>query len=234
MPAASLVDQHIQRLDRALSGPPALKRRMLTEARDGLDDAVRDLCDAGQPPAAAARQAVDEFGAVDEVAPAFQAELAASAARVVGLRVLAVFAVSAICSDLMWQGAPWTGPQPPLGYLVLSQGVDWLGKVAIAVALLGSVGLWLATRRGHHVPPTLLRGALLTLVGVISLVAVSGIALYSWSAGMWETALTWPPMIAGGLAMTTAAIWIGRAAATGLGAARLTTTPRRGNGPLSS
>ncbi|GAA1839324.1 permease prefix domain 1-containing protein [Asanoa iriomotensis] len=233
MPAASLVDQHIQRLDRALSGPRGLKRRMLTEARDGLDDAVRDLCDAGRPPAVAARQAVDEFGAVDEVAPAFQAELAASASRVLVLRVLLVFAVSAVCGDLMWQGAPWTGPQPPLGYLVLSAGVDWLGLVAIAAALLGSVSLWLATRRGHPVSPRLLRRAQLTLVGVLVVQAASGMALYGWSAGMWEAARTWPPMIVGGIAMTAAAVWIGRAAATGLGATRVAVLSR-GGGPEPS
>ena len=75
--SVSPVDQHIQRLDRALSGPGGLKRRMLAEARDGLDDAVRDLREAGEPPAAAAHQAIAEFGTVDEVAPAFQTELAA-------------------------------------------------------------------------------------------------------------------------------------------------------------
>ncbi|GIF70507.1 permease prefix domain 1-containing protein [Asanoa siamensis] len=218
--SASLVDEHIQRLDRALSGPVRLKRRMLTEARDGLDDAVRDLCDAGQPPAAAQRQAVTEFGAVDEVAPAFQAELAASAARVLGLRVLAVFAVTAICSDLMWQGAPWTGPQPPLGYLVLSASVDWLGKVAIASALLGSLTLWVATRRGRGVPRRVLRRATAGLVGVLTLIATTSTALFAWSAGMWDTALTWPPMIAGGVAMAAAAVWLSRAASTSLAASK--------------
>ncbi|MDG4822786.1 permease prefix domain 1-containing protein [Asanoa sp. WMMD1127] len=225
----SLVDQHIHRLDRALSGPSAVKRRMLTEARDGLDDAVRDLCDAGEPRVVAQRRAVAEFGSVDEVAPAFQAELAASAARVFGLRVVAVFGVSAFCSDLMWQGAPWTGPQPPAGYLLLSESVDWLGRVAIAGALLGSLALWLATRRGRAVSPRLLRGAMVALVVVLGLIAASGTALYGWSAGMWSGALTWPPMLVGGAAMTIATAWIGRAAVTGLGA--VTRTPRRGNGP---
>ena len=106
----ALVDRHIPRLDRALSGPAGLKRRMLAEARDGLDDAVRDLSEAGEPAAEARARRSREFGTVDEVAPAFQTELAASAARVFGLRVIAVFAVSAVCGDLMWQGAPWSGP----------------------------------------------------------------------------------------------------------------------------
>ncbi|MEV4618041.1 permease prefix domain 1-containing protein [Asanoa sp. NPDC049573] len=213
---ASLVDQHIRLLDRALSGPAGLKRRMLTEARDGLDDAVRDLRAAGHARSAAERAAVAEFGTVDEVAPAFQAELAASAARVLGLRVVTVFAVSAICSDLMWQGAPWTGPQPPTGYLLLSAGVDWLGKLAVATGLLGSVALWLATRYGRQVSARLLRGAVVALVAVLMLVAGSGLALYSWSAEMWDAALTWPPMIAGAVAMTAAGTWIARAASTSL------------------
>jgi hypothetical protein len=225
--SVSPVDQHIQRLDRALSGPRGLKRRMLAEARAGLDDAVRDLREAGQPPAAAAHRAIAEFGTVDEVAPAFQTELAASAARVFGLRVIAVFAVSAICSDLMWQGAPWTGPQPPAAYLLLSDSIDWLGRVAIGVAVLGSVALWWATRRGYAVPARLLRHAMAGLVGVLLLTAAGGIGLYGWSAGMWTGALTWPPMIVGGVAMAVAATWIGNAAATGLGAARPASGPRR-------
>ncbi|GIF50174.1 hypothetical protein DFJ67_2979 [Asanoa ferruginea] len=213
---ASLVDQHLRLLDRALSGPAALKRRMLTEARDGLDDAVRDLREAGQPLAVAEHAAVAEFGTISQVAPAFQAELAASAARVFGLRVVAVFAVSAICSDLMWQGAPWTGPQPPTAYLALSAGVDWLGRLSVAAGFLGSVALWLATRYGRPVSPRLLRTATIALAAVLTLVAVSGITLYGWSAEMWTAALTWPPMIVGGIAMTAAATWIARAAATTL------------------
>ena len=50
----------------------------------------------------------------------------------------------------------------------------------------------------------------------LALVAGSGIALYGWSAELWTAALTWPPMIAGGVAMTLAGTWIGRAAATTL------------------
>jgi hypothetical protein len=212
----SLVDQHIRLLDRALSGPAGLKRRMLTEARDGLDDAVRDLCEAGQAPVAAQRAAVAEFGTVDEVAPAFQTELAASAARVLGLRVVAVFAVWVLCGDLVWRGAPWSGPQPPAAYLVLSSAVDWLGIVAVGAGLLGTLALWLATRSGRVVSPRMLRGAILALVGVITLVVVSATALYGWSTEMWDAALTWPPMIVGGLALAAATIWIGRAAATTL------------------
>jgi len=218
--SASLVDEHLQRLDRALSGPRGLKRRMLAEARDGLDDAVQDLRSAGQPADRAQRQAIAEFGGVDEVAPAFQAELAASAARVFGLRVIAVFAVSAFCSDLMWQGAPWAGPRPPAAYLLLSDSVDWLARVAVGVALLGSIVLWLATRRGHVVPARLLRGAMGGLVAVLTLLGIGALALFGWSADMWTDALTWPPMIVGGVVLTVAATWIGRSAATGLRAAK--------------
>ncbi|MEV4537386.1 permease prefix domain 1-containing protein [Asanoa sp. NPDC049518] len=218
--SASLVDQHLQRLDRALSGPRGLKRRMLAEARDGLDDAVADLRAAGQPATAAQRQAIAEFGGVDDVAPAFQAELAASAARVLGLRVIAVFGVSAFCSDLMWRGAPWSGPRPPEAYLLLSDSVDALARVAVAVAVLGSLALWLATRRGRTVPTHVLRGVMAGLVAVLTLLGSGALALFGWSAGMWTGALTWPPMIVGGGVMAIAATWIGRSAATGLDAAR--------------
>ncbi len=57
------------------------------------------------------------------------------------------------------------------------------------------------------------------LVGVLIVVAAGGLALCGWSAEMWNGALTWPPMIIGGVAMSVAATWIGRAAATGLTAA---------------
>jgi len=222
-----LVEQHIRRLDRALSGPAGLKRRMLTEARQGLDDAVLDLREAGRTRAEAEREAVAEFGTVDELVPSYQAELAASAARTLGLRVVAVFAVLAICGDLVWRGAPWTGPQPPTAYSALSQGIDVLGIVAAATAVLGSAALWFATRAGRLVPPRVLRWAVIAVVGLVTVEAASGIAIYAWSAEMWDTALTWPPMIVGGTAMAAAGIWIGRAAATSLGASASLATPAR-------
>jgi len=226
-----VIDQHIRQLDRALSGPAGLKRRMLTEARHGLDDAAADLRAAGRSPVEAEREAVAEFGSVGQLFPSYQAELAACAARALGLRVVAVFAVLAICADLMWRGAPWSGPRPSAAYLFLSNGIDVLGEIAIGLAVAGSAALWLVTRKGRMVPPLVLRVWIVAVVGVTASTGLAGLAIYGWSAEMWSGALTWPPMLVGGAAMAAAGVWVGRAASAGLGAS---SALRPGNGRPSS
>jgi hypothetical protein len=216
--AGSAVEEHVRRLDRALSGPRRLKADLLREVRHGLADAAEAYEADGH--ADPERRAVEEFGPVREVAPAYQTELAAAASRTLGLRVAAIFALLTISADFMWRGAPWTGPQPPALYLFLSDTIDRLGVAAAVLGGLGVLVLWLAARTGRAVPARALRAIVLGIVTLVGLVWVFGTVVYAWSATMWDQALTWPPMIIGSAVVGLAGIWIGRAAWACLSATR--------------
>ncbi|REE97614.1 permease prefix domain 1-containing protein [Thermomonospora umbrina] len=79
------IDAYVAELRRAIVGPSRLKRDMVVEARDGLEDAAEALRAEGVPAAEAERLAVVAFGTVREVAPGYQEELTASAGRRLGL-----------------------------------------------------------------------------------------------------------------------------------------------------
>jgi hypothetical protein len=218
MHAHEAVEEHVRGLDRALTGPRRLKADLLREVRHGLFDAAEAYGADGD--ADPERRAVEEFGPVREVAPGYQTELAAAASRTLGLRVAAIFALLTVTADLMWRGAPWTGPQPPALYLFLSDTIDRLGIAAAALGGLGVLVLWLAARSGRAVPARALRAIVLGIVTLVGLVWVFGTVVYAWSATMWDQALTWPPMIIGSAVVGLAGVWIGRAAWACLGATR--------------
>ncbi|MCD5311248.1 permease prefix domain 1-containing protein [Kineosporia babensis] len=77
---------YLGELDAALTGPRRLKRDLLQEAADHLDDATEALVEAGHAPSEARARAESDFGPVAEVADAYAGTLAvASARRTVGL-----------------------------------------------------------------------------------------------------------------------------------------------------
>lgn len=211
-----LIDEYVDRLDRALTGPPRLKDDLVTEARHGLVDAAEGYREAGLPAADAERQAVAEFGAVPELAPAYQVELAAGAARRLTLRLALVSALLGPVAQLMWWRAPWatSGVQPPDGYLLVSNVQDRVGPVVLVVALVAYVLLRRSNRRG------LALAAGVGAAGFLTLNIATGLLIYVWSVLLWDAALTWPPMLVGGLVIMTVYGWLGRTAATCVAAAR--------------
>jgi hypothetical protein len=208
-----VIDAYVRQLDRALNGPGRIKADLLREVRDGLEDAATAYDDEAR--------ALAEFGAVSDVAPAFQAELAASATRSVAMRVVAAFGVGAFAANLMWQGAPWTGAPPPGGFQVLSQIMDVTGNGLAVLGALGMAALWLRARAAGGVPLPVLRIANRAAAVLLTFTWAVGITMLVWSALLWSTALSWPPMVAGTAAITAASIWIARAVRTGLGATRI-------------
>ncbi|MGS2614198.1 permease prefix domain 1-containing protein [Micromonospora sp. LZ34] len=216
-----LVEARLRELGDRLRGPVRLKSDLLTEARHGLLDAVEAYREGGLSPTEAQRRAVAEFGNPAQLAPAYQAELAVGALRGLALRVVAVAAVAIVAGDLTWQGASWSdGPRPPAGYLLLSASMDWLWIAAFALATAGLLVATGADRWGVPGAAALNRVVGAGLTGVLVLAAAAGTALFAWSVGLWEAALTWPPMIVGAVLVGAAQLWIGRAARSWLTAAR--------------
>jgi hypothetical protein len=218
------MDEYLTALERQLAGPTRLRADLLREARDSLTDAIEAYTENGLDPQVAQARAVAEFGTVDELAPAYRAELAAGAARRLAARVAVTLPAIHVASYLMWWRAPWKGVPPSATYLMLADAIDWLSYLAAAAALLGLVALrWTA---GRPRPDHLARGGrqpligrvlsgrpfsgpvLARVVGIGALVALGlfwtgSAVIYAMTVRQWGDALTWPPMIVGGVVMAT-------------------------------
>jgi hypothetical protein len=218
MRAASVtpIDEYLTALERQLAGPARLRADLLREARDSLTDATEAYTGNGLDPQVAQARAVAEFGTVDELAPAYRAELAAGAARRLAARVAVTLPTISVASNLTWWRVPWKGAPPSATYLMLAHAIHWLSYVVAAAALLGLVALrWTAgrprpdhrARGGSH--PLIGRvlsgrpfsGAVLARgVGIGALVALGlfwagDAVIYVMTVRQWGGSLTWPPMI---------------------------------------
>jgi hypothetical protein len=220
------IDEYVRTLDRALTGPGRLKGDLLREARHGLADAAEAYQEEGLPRTEAERLAVSEFGEVRALAPEYQAELGLGAARRLALKMVLVPMLFTTLADFMWRGSPWststTGPYPPRLYLFISNAQDYLGYAWAGLAL--AVYLWLAwaARRGRPTGRVTVRAIGLVTLSIVGLTWLAGTVIYLWSLSLWDAALTWPPMLAGGLLVAAAYGWLAYSAVTCLIAA-----PRR-------
>ncbi|MFY1659581.1 permease prefix domain 1-containing protein [Micromonospora sp. WMMD1274] len=209
----AVVDRRLHELSARLHGPNRLKADLLAEARHALEDAVEAYRDGGLPRAEAQRRAVAEFGSDAQLVPGFQADLAVGALRGLALRTLVVAVVLIAAGDLTWQGSSWSGgPPPPQSYLLLSASLNGIWGVVAALALIALLVGPLAARWGS---PWLVRSARLIgfgLTGSLLLGAVAGGALFGWSIGLWDAALTWPPLIIGMVVVSAAWFALARAA----------------------
>ena len=124
----------------ALRGPRRRRERILTELRDGLEEAVAARTAGGQPADRAAVLAIAEFGSPDVVAAAFAGELATGFAR----RTLSAYVA--------------TGPLVGIWWLLLLRPDPWRAGLAalltaipvvplIAVGLVAAAGTLAATGR---------------------------------------------------------------------------------------
>ncbi|WP_329104502.1 permease prefix domain 1-containing protein [Micromonospora sp. NBC_01699] len=207
-----MIDEYVHELGRALHGPARLKSDLLTEARHSLTDSAEGYRDGGLHPAEAERRAITEFGPVGRLAHEYQSELLAGALRALALRVVLVGVVLMATADLMWHEAPWTGPRPPAGYLLLSGSLDWLWRGILLLALGSYLCLARYARSGRTGPVRLARAAGIGLSVSLGLGWIVTVAVYAWSVTLWDSALAWPPMLVGGIALVAVHAWLGRAA----------------------
>lgn len=183
----SIAEQYVAALDGALVGPARVRRDLVREARDHLEDATAALGDSGYERAEAERIAVDHFGSLDEIVPAFQTTLAVAASRRTALMLLAVLSIQ----PFLWDGPFGRDERPaPDGLLfaVLDHVVEWGGALMIATAalLLLATGIgnrWsFAGRRLARVTAltALLCAALIVLVAIGMVVLSSAADTASW------------------------------------------------------
>jgi hypothetical protein len=145
-----VIDAYVADLDRALRGPARIKADLVREAADGLHDAAAAYRDEGLEPDEAQRRAVRDFGAVSDVAPDFQAELAAAQGRRTALLICLTLAPQ----SLVWRyvgGALAEGHRRDAapGYAVLDAMTSWLGTAAVLATLVAAVACGVGVRYVH-------------------------------------------------------------------------------------
>ncbi|MGW5671189.1 permease prefix domain 1-containing protein [Micromonospora sp. NPDC003776] len=208
-----LVEERLRELAGRLRGPARLKADLLTEARHSMQDAVEAYREGGLPRAEAERRAVAEFGSPAQLAPGYQAELAAGALRRLAVRALAVAVVLMAGGDLTWRGSSWSdGPRPPEGYLLLSASLNGIWSLVAVLALAALLLGILAARYRSSRLPVLGRAVGYGLTGGLLGGALAGSALFGWSISLWEAALSWPPMIIGAVLVSVGWFALARAA----------------------
>ncbi|MER7281284.1 permease prefix domain 1-containing protein [Dactylosporangium sp. NPDC000244] len=196
-PATGPIDAYVDGLAAALRGPGRMRAEMITEARHSLEDAADAHADAGLGAAEAERVAVAEFGTLDEVAPAYQAELAAQQGRRAATWIALALPLVNVLAPLMWWDSPWSVQEHASHlYWVLVDHFKYTSFVAAGVAALVVLGFsWGSRYLRDGVRYTRLVGlGAMTFLGPHALLgaAVFGLSIYQWPA-----AATWPPVILG-------------------------------------
>lgn len=181
------VAPYLAELDAALAGPRRKRRDLMQEASDHLDDATDAYLRAGYDRVEAERQAVVDFGTVDEVGPAFQTTLAVASSRRTAWILLAVLAIQ----PFVWDGPFSSHSAPPDGLLFafLDTGVEYVGGAMIAaalvlVALTGIGNRWFrAGRRIARLTGLVVIGSAVTIkaMGITMVVLSGGFALGPWA-----------------------------------------------------
>lgn len=134
---------HVAMLARELRGPRRVKRRLLREAADGLADAAEAYRAAGLDEADAEARAVDEFGTVAAVQPAFQAVLDRATARRAAIVGLCLFPLLTLFWNVAWEQNPYATWQPASVPFLVAVAAS---LVALAVSL-GATVVLVAGRR---------------------------------------------------------------------------------------
>jgi hypothetical protein len=143
----SLIDTYIAELGNALRGSRRAKADLLTEARDSLVDAADAFQRDGADRAAAERSAIDEFGALHEIVPGYQAELGLTQGRRTALLVLFVFAAQPfIWGDAYRWATNKSNADSRTGFRVTDDLVENLGGITLLVSMVAVLGYWIGMR----------------------------------------------------------------------------------------
>jgi hypothetical protein len=177
----STAEAYVTALDHSLVGPRRVRRGLVQEARDHLDDASAALSDAGYDRAEAERIAVADFGDLDEIVPAFQTTLAVAASRRTAWMLFAVLSIQ----PFLWDGPLGLDNGPPpdgVAFSVLDHAVEYGGGamilVALAMLVASSIGnRWFRAGRG------IARVTAITTLGSAASIVLIGLAMVLLSSG---------------------------------------------------
>lgn len=172
------VDDYLAALSRELRGPRRRKADLLAEARDHLTDATEAFEADGLDRFEAEELAVDDFGAIEDVAPGYRADLAVSHSRRTAVSLFAAL----IIQPLVWRDDAWgrtpemAAPNPVNDFLQTL--VRSVGMVAIAGAVLMVIAAGIGLRHPivrEHISRITAQFALVNAV----LVSVIGLGMAS-------------------------------------------------------
>lgn len=150
MAGAGVITKFVGELAAALDGPRRSRRSLLSEVRDGLDDAAAAHRSRGIPEPAAEARAVAEFGKVSDLAPLYQGELTANQTG----RTATLLAVCFPMMYALWElfgsrGHGWTSAPAAAGQLAKT--LDVASGVTAGAALVGLL-LLVGRARGRGAP----------------------------------------------------------------------------------
>jgi hypothetical protein len=154
-----------------LHGPHRRREAILTELRDGLEQATEDRIATGLAPDRAAAAAISQFGNPSAVAEAFAGELAIAYARRTIARFIATGPLVGIWWLLLLHPSPWR-----TGLIALLAAIPVIPLIIIAIATAGGT---LATtgRLIRWLPETGPRRALAATIAIAVLCSISDLTM---------------------------------------------------------
>ncbi|WP_285626935.1 permease prefix domain 1-containing protein [Kineosporia sp. NBRC 101677] len=180
---------YLGELEAALTGPRRLKRDLLQEAADHLEDATEALIEAGHSPASARRRAEADFGPIAEVADAYAETLAvASSRRTAGLLLFVLSFQPFLWDSGVNLGRMFDKAVPDTWwYAMLDVGIEVGGGISLSGAALALV----VTGVGSRWFPVGRREARLT--ALFTVLASLFVPLTAWSmmAGSHTPPVLW-------------------------------------------
>jgi hypothetical protein len=167
---------YLERIAAGLDGPRRQRSRILTELREGLNDALAAHTAAGLPPERAAGAAIAGFGRPDQITTAFAAELATGYARHTLLSYVLTGPLVGVWWLLLWH--------PDLRQGEVTSVIATIPAVPLIASALVIVAAVVATtgRLMRWLPETSPRLALIA-VGAVALLAAAGdlLVIAAWT-----------------------------------------------------
>ncbi|WP_331767041.1 permease prefix domain 1-containing protein [Embleya sp. NBC_00896] len=222
------IEDYVATLTAALHGPARAKSRLIEEIRGGLADTVAAHTHDGVPYEHAAHEAVQEFGAPDELVPSCQRELTIAQARHTA-RALALTIPLLIAGwYLIWTtGHDQAGQLPRTAQLLAVQ----LTGIAATVALLAAAALAATGALARRLPPPHRLPLAVAWTGTTAAAAMALATLALAAASL--LAANWPLLaLAGSLAAASHAV-VATSARSCRRCARLSTTEPTTSAPRS-
>jgi hypothetical protein len=176
------VDDYLTGLSRALPGPRRRRADLLAEARDHLVDATEAFEADGLDRDDAEREAVADFGALDEVVPGYRAELAVSQSRQTAMLLFLVL----ILQPIVWQEGAWSWNRDPVAETALNDFLQTLVRGIGTVTIAGAVLAVIAAGVGMRYPIVrehVSRATSLFALASSVLISAIGIGMASTSSG---------------------------------------------------